>query len=292
MRGVIVPPSKLIVTNICSPQGGVSYYGGFLIKGGDYIYIYIYMMYLSPSLSLSIYISIYIYISLYIYIYLSLSMSLSLYIYICVYIYIYMYTYIYIYIYIHYTYTWKVEKTAVYARIPACEHLLLRAAEYSLKPMHVALYSSTHTHTLKHTYTIHLHITCMQAHSHQLHALAQRATHKGSFPVLGSRTSRLCLRAESYSRGVTSSKAGPQVSTSSSMRDNSPPAQQPTWTPVLFICCVPTSHNPLIYHHLSLSLSLSLSPHTFCYLSALYVCVCIWDLRATKQWRFHYRILN
>ena len=25
MRGVIVPPSKLIVTNICSPQGWVSY---------------------------------------------------------------------------------------------------------------------------------------------------------------------------------------------------------------------------------------------------------------------------
>ena len=34
MRGVIVPPSKLIVSNIFSPK--VSYYGGFLFRGGDY----------------------------------------------------------------------------------------------------------------------------------------------------------------------------------------------------------------------------------------------------------------
>ena len=39
MRGVIVPPSKLIVTNSCSPQGSFFYQGRFIIKGGDYINI-------------------------------------------------------------------------------------------------------------------------------------------------------------------------------------------------------------------------------------------------------------
>ena len=45
MRGVIVPPSKLIVTNICSPKvffllGGVNYEGDIIYT---YIYIYIYI---------------------------------------------------------------------------------------------------------------------------------------------------------------------------------------------------------------------------------------------------------
>ena len=43
MRGIIVPPSKLIVTYI-SPKGGLLIRGGFLLRGGvDYIYIYIYI---------------------------------------------------------------------------------------------------------------------------------------------------------------------------------------------------------------------------------------------------------
>ena len=33
MRGVIVPPYKLIVTNICSPEGGAFLLGGLLSRG-------------------------------------------------------------------------------------------------------------------------------------------------------------------------------------------------------------------------------------------------------------------
>ena len=81
MRGVIVPPSKLIVT-FPPPRGG------FLLRGGDYIYIYIY----------NIYIYIYIYINnIYIYIYIYIH---DMYIYIYIY-YLYTYTYIHhIYIYL------------------------------------------------------------------------------------------------------------------------------------------------------------------------------------------------
>ena len=44
MRGVIVPPSKLIVTRQISPKGRFLIREGVLInKGGDYIYIYIYI---------------------------------------------------------------------------------------------------------------------------------------------------------------------------------------------------------------------------------------------------------
>ena len=39
MRGVIVPPYKLIVTNICSPQWGGFLLGGFLIRGVEIIII-------------------------------------------------------------------------------------------------------------------------------------------------------------------------------------------------------------------------------------------------------------
>ena len=35
MRGVIVPPSKLIVTNICPLKGGVSYWVVFPMRGVD-----------------------------------------------------------------------------------------------------------------------------------------------------------------------------------------------------------------------------------------------------------------
>ena len=35
MRGVIVPPSKLIVTNILPSKGGVFLLGGFLMRGVD-----------------------------------------------------------------------------------------------------------------------------------------------------------------------------------------------------------------------------------------------------------------
>ena len=50
MRGVIVPPSKLIVTRKLFPKGGFLL-GGFLIKVGRlYIYIYIYIhMYIHKS---------------------------------------------------------------------------------------------------------------------------------------------------------------------------------------------------------------------------------------------------
>ena len=42
-----MPPSKLIVNNICFPQGGLFIREGVIIKGGNYIlyvmYIYIYI---------------------------------------------------------------------------------------------------------------------------------------------------------------------------------------------------------------------------------------------------------
>ena len=37
MRGVIVPPYKLIVTNNFPPQGFFFIRGGLLLRGGDYI---------------------------------------------------------------------------------------------------------------------------------------------------------------------------------------------------------------------------------------------------------------
>ena len=43
MRGVIVPPSKLIVKIKFPPKGGFFIRGGLLLRGGDYIYIYIYI---------------------------------------------------------------------------------------------------------------------------------------------------------------------------------------------------------------------------------------------------------
>ena len=116
IRGVIVPPSKLIVTNICPPKvfcllGGVNYeggrsnqkssfmrgvivppsklivkttispnisflLGGFIIKGGR-----LYVCY-HASHFLYVYVYVYVYVCVYE----------------CIYIYIYIYTYVYIYI--------------------------------------------------------------------------------------------------------------------------------------------------------------------------------------------------
>ena len=43
MRGVIVPPSKLIVTNVFSSPKGGCLLGGLSLRGEDYIYIYTYI---------------------------------------------------------------------------------------------------------------------------------------------------------------------------------------------------------------------------------------------------------
>ena len=85
MRGVIVPPSKLIVTREFPPERGLLIREGFLLRR-EIMYIYIY-----------IYIHIYIYTHTHV-------MYMYVYIYIYTYVYIYIYcihTYIYIYIYVY-----------------------------------------------------------------------------------------------------------------------------------------------------------------------------------------------
>ena len=47
MRGVIVPPSNLIVTITFSPKGGFLIRGGFLLRGGDYSIMLEYIIYVT-----------------------------------------------------------------------------------------------------------------------------------------------------------------------------------------------------------------------------------------------------
>ena len=49
MRGEIVPPSELIVTQISPPRGGCLLLGGFLIRGGGLYYIIVYKLVIHNS---------------------------------------------------------------------------------------------------------------------------------------------------------------------------------------------------------------------------------------------------
>ena len=101
MRGVIVPPSKLIVKQKSPQRVGFFIRGGLLLRG-EITYI-----------SLSIYIHIYIYLSLYTYIY--MYIYIYIYMYMCnIYIYIYIYIYTYIHTYIH------IQIPSPEPRLPSC----------------------------------------------------------------------------------------------------------------------------------------------------------------------------
>ena len=63
MRGEIVPPSKLIVTNKLSPRF-VLLGGGVLLRGGDYIRNICIHMYTHVCVYIYIYIYIYIYVNM------------------------------------------------------------------------------------------------------------------------------------------------------------------------------------------------------------------------------------